>query len=159
MTKRVLGVLIAAGAIYVLTAWAQNLRSPQQLVVYDGDGKRVGVVVGTQQLGTTLAPLVAFKVDDVPFMLFAYRDALDGVNNVGWESTNCSGTPFLFTDSRPASTLPRSGVGVPGSTVYVEAGPPRNVNIRSIVYVPGRICVYPPLASTSLRSLPVPCDR
>jgi len=135
MTKRVTAFLAAIGTAFLLTAYAQRLRSPQQLAVYDADGKKVGVVTGAEHVYGAFLPAVPFKVDQVPLFLQVFRDGFVGQSVVAWESTDCSGTPFLTVgapgDFRPPSALPLVGVGLPGNTVYVEDGPPRTINVRS----------------------------
>jgi len=141
MTKRVMAFLAAMGIVFLLAAYAQKLHSPQQLAVYDADGKKVGVVVGAEYYGSDqFVPLVPFKVEEVPFMLMVYRDGFVGYKFVGWESTDCSGTAFLLLGNpghgSGRSPMPLVGVGVPGDTVYVEDGQPRYISVRSFSTVP-----------------------
>lgn len=134
MTKRALWPIAAISVVLLLTqASGEGPRPTHQLAVYDADGKRVGPLAGEIVLGTVPVPMVAFELDQNPFMLFIYRDGLDGASQVGWESDDCSGLPFLeATYSNAHSTLPFVGVGVPGSTVYVQTGPPQTVSIGSV---------------------------
>jgi len=69
MTRRLIALLAAIGILYVLTAWAQKLHAPQQLAVYDADGKKVGVVTGAEHVYGAFLPAVPFKVDQVPLFL------------------------------------------------------------------------------------------
>jgi hypothetical protein len=132
MTKRIVVSLAAIGVLLALTASGQKLRPTQQLTVYDADGKKVGVIAGGDYTDSEFLPLVPFKVDDVPFMLLVFRDGFVGYRVVVWESANCSGTPFLTLSNPSApSSLPRVGVGLPGSTVYVEDGPARTITAGS----------------------------
>ena len=140
MTKRVMAVAAAMGLVFLLTAYARNLFSPHQLAVYDAYGKRVGVVSGARGAfggtGSGFKPIVSFKFQDVPFMLMVYRDGFQATEGVVWESTDCSGQPFIRPGIQPGypfspSSLPVVAVGIPGSTVYVENGPARSITVRS----------------------------
>jgi len=126
------------GMVFLLTAYAKNLYSPQQLAVYDAYGKRVGVVSGGMHGTLGFKPIVSFKFQDVPFMLLVYRDGFH-VAEVFWESTDCSGQPFIpvAASSSSQSSLPVVAVAMPGSTVYVEDGPARPIAVRSHSTYPG----------------------
>jgi len=148
MAKRILGFLAVIGTICVLAAWAQNLRSPQRLAVYDADGKKVSVVAGgTTDVGAYM-PVVAFKIGGVPVMLGVARDAFKGFAQVAWESSDCTGTPFLIMNgigyNYARSSLPSFGVSLPGNTVYVEDGPARNMIVGSESKYPGYGVGSPP---------------
>ena len=131
MTKRIIVSLAAMGLLLPLAASAQKLRPVQQLAVYDADGKKVGVVTGAESAFGEFVPLAPFKVDDVPFMLLVFREGISGKKNVVWETADCSGTPSLTFFSPQRGSLPLVGVGLPGSTVYVEDGPARTITVRS----------------------------
>jgi hypothetical protein len=136
MRKRVLALAAAMGMVFLLTAYARNLFSPHQLAVYDAYGKRVGLVSGA----TSGKPMVSFKFQDVPFMLLVLRDGFQA-SLVVWESTDCSGQPFIPTGGDPypfsPSSLPIVAVAMPGNTVYVEDGTPRSITARSYSTYPG----------------------
>lgn len=137
MAKRVVIPLAAIGILFLLTAYAQRsqIHPTQQLTVYDADGKRVGAVVGGHIVFGEFLPLISFRVDGVPFMLFVFRDSLTASEIPVWESTDCSGAPFIpfGIPGLPIerSSLPLIAVGLPGTTVYVEDGLPRIITQRS----------------------------
>ena len=140
MTKRIIVSLAAIGLLLPLAASAQKLRPVQQLTVYDADGNRVGVIIGAETEYDAFHPLVPFKVDDVPFMLSVFRDGFAAQEVVVWESTDCSGAPFIpiGTPDYPItrSSLPIVALGVPGSTVYVEDGAVTTIGVRSYSTMP-----------------------
>jgi hypothetical protein len=137
MAKRVVISLSVIGILFLLTAFAQKskLHPTQQLIVYDTEGKKVGIVNGAQFIYSQFLPVVPFKVDGVAFMLNVFRDGFEGFGTVVWESNDCSGTPLITLDSPgfvdPASSFTTVAVGLPGSTVYVENGPARTITVRS----------------------------
>lgn len=139
--KRQLVILIAAiGALPLLAASFQRLQPTQQLTVYDADGKKVGIVSGGDDAYSEFLPLVSFKVDSVPFMLFVFREGFVAAEAVLWESPNCSGVPYIPSGivgyPTERSSLPLVAVGIPGSTVYVENGAPQSVTVRSYSTIP-----------------------
>ncbi len=142
MKKRLAIFLAAAGIVFLLTAYAQRsqIHPTQQLTVYDADGKKVGIIIGAESEYGAFHPIVAFKVDDVPFMLSVFRDGFAAQELVVWESTDCSGAAFIpiGTSGYPItrSSLPTVALGVPGSTVYVEDGPIRTIGVRSYSTIP-----------------------
>jgi hypothetical protein len=132
MTKLIVGTLAAVGAVFLVTALAQSPRPTQQLVVYDGRGKRVGIVSGGGE--NPLRPLVPFQIDGVPFMLYVSRDGFSQ-DEVVWQSADCTGTPYVWVAGpgytyKPSST-PAVAVGPPGNTVYVESGSPVTMTFHS----------------------------
>lgn len=145
MTRRVLAALAAMGLLFLLTASAQKPRPTQQLAVYDADGKRLGIVTGGEYAFGQFVPLVPFLVDEVPLMLLVYRDGFFQHSTVAWESSNCSGTPFVISLRSSSSSMPVVAIGLPGNTVYIENGPAKTVNIRSYSTAPVGWLDYPPL--------------
>lgn len=135
MTKRLIPVIAAIGTLFLVAALAQKPSATQQLAVYDADGKKVGDVTGAQIAWGQFLPQVSFKVESVPFMLLVFRDGFAQNNEVVWESTDCSGAPFVLGDVWYGQSLPGPmpvvAVGLPGSTVYVEDGPARAITVRS----------------------------
>ncbi len=140
MKKRMVIMLAAIAALILLTASFQRLQPTQQLTVYDADGRKVGPIAGAEWTFGVLLPLVSLKIDGVPMMLFVFRDSFVGHVSVVWESTNCSGTPFLPTGDEDfvmsKSPLPFVGVGVPGNTVYVEDSTVNMITVRSYSTMP-----------------------
>jgi len=137
MTKSVIPVLAAIGTLFLIAALAQSPHpTTQQLTVYDADGKKVGDVTGAQIVWGQFLPQVSFKVEDVPFLLLVFRDGFAQNDEVVWESTDCSGTPFVLRElwygGQPLpSPMPIVAVGLPGNTVYVEDGPARAITAGS----------------------------
>ncbi len=122
----------------------QGLQTVGQLAVFDVDGKRLGAVMDGDNHGVaSMVPAdVAFKVGGVPFVLSVYRDGFNTqamvVPSVVWESSDCSGRPFLGvftfagTGVAPSGgSMPLVAVGFPGNTVYVEDGATQTVTIGS----------------------------
>lgn len=138
MKKQAIAILATVGTLLALTAFAQRpqVHPTQQLSVYDADGKKVGVVSGGNYTYGQFVPLVPFKVDDIPFLLMVFRDGFLLSGTVGYESTNCSGPPMVFSYNSSPSSLPQSAVGLPGTTIYVENGPPRTITVRSYLTPP-----------------------
>lgn len=140
MKKRVVLFLAGIGTLILLTASFQRLQPTQQLTVYDADGKKVGVVTGGDPVGGSFRPLVPLKIDGIALMLGVLRDGFTGHATIAWESTDCTGTPFLQITSpgytSQPSSFPLVGVGLPGNTVYVEDGPVRPIAIRSYSTIP-----------------------
>ncbi len=104
---------------------SQTIQPVEQLMVVDGNGKRVGLVLG---VGSTV--IVGFKVDRIPIVLAVYRTFFQG-HAVYWESTDCSGTPLL--PSGGVGLFPPAGVSFPGNTVFVPVpnGEERTATVRS----------------------------
>lgn len=140
MKKQFAGVLLAIGVLFLITAFAQSTHSPQQLAVYDSNGKRVGAVVGGEYTFGSFLPMVPFKVQGVPMMLLVFQDSFAGHDAPVWESTDCSGNPFIPSGTPgyvlSPSSLPLAVVGVPGNTVYVQDGAARSIVVRSSSTLP-----------------------
>ncbi len=151
MAKRIAISLAAIGIVFLLTAYAQRsqIHPTQQLTVYDSEGKKVGIVTGTHHVASRLVPVIPFEVGGVAFMLFVFREGFEGFGTVVWESNDCSGTPLIRINSPglldPESSLATVAVGLPGTTVYVENGPPRTITAGSFSTspVPGRDSRFP----------------
>ena len=134
MTKRAVAILGVMGTLFLIATFGQKPQRTEQLAVFDGDGKRVGVVSGGGYFTDGFLPLVPFRIDGVPFMLYVHRDGFE-LGVVGWESSDCSGPPFL-TDLADGSfyspsSMPLVGVGLPGNTVYVGSGTPSRTSMHS----------------------------
>jgi len=150
MKGRVTTFVAVIGILFLVAALAQRPHPIEQLAVYDSDGRRVGPVAGGEDAIGGFEPLVSFNVEGVPFMLFVFRDGLASNTNVVWESTDCSGEPFISLEighSAPSS-LPIVAVAVPGSTVYVENGTALTVTLRSLstgpLNLPANTPPFPP---------------
>lgn len=132
MKKRLVILLGAIGTLVLLTTSFQRIQHTQQLTVYDAEGKKVGSVGAVEYIYSQALPQVLGKVQDVPFMLYVFRDGFIGVGTVVWESTDCSGTPLItLSTDNPPSSMPRVAIGLPGCTAYVENGPARTVTVGS----------------------------
>lgn len=138
--KRLVILFAAIGTVLILTASFQRIQPTQQLTVYDSEGKKVGVVISAGSAYSEFVPLVPFRIGEPPIILYVFRDGFVADTVVGWESANCSGAPvipFGTPDYPPTpSSLPLVAVGIPGSTVYVEAGVPRTITLRSVSTAP-----------------------
>jgi hypothetical protein len=140
-----LGILLILFWLRISNALDQKLQTVGHLTVFDADGKRVGAVMDASNLsssGFAVEADVAFKVGQVPFVLNVYRDGFSTgalvLPPVAWESSDCSGKPFLgrFTEGAPGfapsgGSMPLVAVGFPGNTVYVEDGATQTVTIGS----------------------------
>jgi FlxA-like protein len=118
-----------------LTALEQAANGP---AVYDANGKQVGPIVSILTSGGPV--VVAFRVGEHVMPLFVKRvgigaDETGTQNNLYFETTNCTGTPFALAQS--STILPRAIVAEPGSTVYFvdPFGPSHLITQRS--FLPG----------------------
>ena len=132
MKKRLVFLIAAIGMLLPLVASSQRVQPVQQLAVYDADGKRVAPVSAIGNIYGRNVPEVVLKLDDVLISLLVFRDGFLAMGSrVVWESTNCTGTPFLLSVQGPKSSLPLSGLGLPGNTVYGLNGPAQTIAVRS----------------------------
>lgn len=157
MKKQAVAIFAVIGTLLVLTASAQKpqVAPTQQLTVYDADNRKVGVVSGGNYTYGQFVPLVPFKVDNIPFLLEVFRDGIRLNGTVVYESTNCSGPPLVFSYNSSPSSLPQSAVGLPGTTIYVENGPPRTITVRSYSTAPvGWLDYKPQPPSSCVPTLP-----
>lgn len=141
----VLTALILAGAIGAVTYGQGNeakITSISNVTVVDANNKTVGRVQGAFGDAATLS--VGFVVAGVPQPIFlnVNRDKLYGAQgngNVVFESTDCTGTPFLFRGlvaTPPDRELsPQTAVVLPGSTLYVQdvTLSPQEIHAQSIL--------------------------
>jgi hypothetical protein len=129
---------------------AQELQPHPFLRVVDANGRRVGFVIGIDATrgGNPSDVWVAFKVDVHVFTLRLRKNQFLGTLNgfaegepgVGFESTDCSGTPFVATEASGESTLlPVSQVAGPGNTVYLQqpGAPSQLIAMQSLLDVRG----------------------
>lgn len=117
-----------------------SVKSVGRVTVVDSKGKTVATLLGG--LGLTLAPAV-HNIKFTPIVLLDVDGPLIAVNIARegfftttilyYESTNCSGTPWLVEMPPLHGLLPSVAIGPPGHTVYVPAGDPpsRLPSIRS----------------------------
>ncbi len=132
ITARICYSVLLVILVSVTNGSSQTIQSGENLTVVDGNGKKVGPVVGA----FTRWVIVALRVERVPILVFVYRNRFAG-DAVLFESSDCSGTPLLFSDDDPLPIW-KTGVGGPGSTVYVPDGDARTVTVRSSSDVGGR---------------------
>jgi hypothetical protein len=137
--------LILAGAVCAVTFGQGNeekITSVSNITVVDATNKVVGRVQSAGGDAATLS--VGFVVAGVPqpIVLNVNRDKLYGAQgngNVVFESTDCSGTPFLFRGlvaTPPDRELsPQTAVVLPGSTLYVQdvSLSPQEIHAQSIL--------------------------
>jgi hypothetical protein len=85
--------------------------------VLDARGTDVGKLVGTNEL---FMAKVAFEVGGNVFVLEVFRDWFQGnAGDIFFESSDCTGQPFLGGSGPSVSPLPLVTVREPGSTVYI----------------------------------------
>jgi hypothetical protein len=137
MKRHLLLAFAAVATVFILAAYAQKPASVQQLAVYDAEGKRIGIVSGGAQI-VDMLPLVSFKIEAVPFMLFVYRNGF-GPGQLVWESENCTGQAyFIVYTADGLSSLQTAAIGPPGNTVYVEDGAPVTKTTHSMSVAGGQ---------------------
>ena len=137
--------LILAAAVWAVTYGQgneQKITSVSNITVVDANNKVVGRVQSLTGDGATAS--VGFVVAGVsqPIILNVNRDKLYGAQgngNVVFESTDCTGTPFLFRGlvaTPPDRELsPQTAVVLPGSTLYVQDVDlnPQEIHAQSIL--------------------------
>lgn len=121
---------------------------PNGLAVYDANGNHIGPVMNVV---TPEGPVVvAVKVGERVIPLFMTRTSIgvdySGSNNLYFETTDCTGPPFLAQSS---VMLPRAIVAKPGRTVYFADpfGPSHLITQRS--FLPGGDSGQPPGSCSS----------
>jgi len=122
-------------------AFAQKLQRIEQLSVMDASGKKVGPLIGVNTLNRSGAGIVALKVDGTNLAVAVYKDGFTAIGmnpaSVVWESTDCSGKPYLWGTSINSSLFPQIAVGLPGNTIYLAENPTSQLlSIRSISSAP-----------------------
>jgi len=113
----------------VMPAHAQNNTSPEtkrhfpqeravkNLIVFDSNGEKVADVFDIVDFSV---PLILFVVKGfLPFSLLVHPDRILGRNALLFESSDCSGTPFMQPHLSPDEVLPIVATGPPGDTVYI----------------------------------------
>jgi hypothetical protein len=124
---------VITGLILAMTMWTvtygqentEKLTAISNVTVLDANGKVVGKVQSVTFDAATA--FVGFTLPSVsqPIFLGITRDRIHGAqDNVAFESTDCSGTPYLFRGlvaTPPDRELsPQTAVVFPGSTLYVQ---------------------------------------
>jgi len=103
---------------------------PALLTVFDSTSKKVGDVISFLTIGQAL---VAFNVNNLSVVMDVRRDVLNGTISgaVYFESTDCSGTPFLSNNHISNLFVP-TGIGGPGSsTLYLATGPLQTITAHA----------------------------
>jgi hypothetical protein len=142
--------MVITGLILASVVWAvtygqgneQKITAASNITVLDANNKVVGRVQSLA--GDAATASVGFVVAGVPqpIILNVNRDKIYGAQgngNVVFESTDCSGTPFLFRGlvaTPPDRELsPQTAVVLPGSTLYVQdvSLSPQEIHAQSIL--------------------------
>jgi hypothetical protein len=118
---------------------AQTLETAGRLTVVDANGKTLGTAAAINAIGDQRPTVtIAFSLSGRFFALEVAKDSFFGADDLWFESTDCSGTPFFETfeisDRGGAPlNLSRAGVAPPGSTVYLPnlEATPRTIAARS----------------------------
>jgi hypothetical protein len=140
-------MLLAALSVLLLhsftsyKAYAQNkgkqdaLQPVQGLTVFDGNGKRVGTVLGFAG-GSGAFPSVAFRLDGRLIILNVERHRFTGSGFTGtfgsfyFESANCTGTPFVPGPAGSGDTLAPGHI-LDGTFLLAPDGAARTIIVRS----------------------------
>ena len=109
-----------------------RLKVVQQVTVVDSRGKIVGQADSIQSLGQFATVLL--KTDDRLVNLTVKRDGYLVSFSLLFESSNCSGTPWILDNGTRSSFALFGTVGPPGHTLYVrdENAVPRTVTIQTM---------------------------
>lgn len=112
--RRLIGLLLLFFGLLLglaVSAGAQGPPSPAVLAVYDANGIQVGSVVGITP--GLQRPIVGMRINGVAFVLEVFENRFRGNRRtVIFESSDCSGTPFLHRTEEPlpsASVIPDQG--------------------------------------------------
>jgi len=131
---------------YSASAQKPRVKPVGRVSVVDSKGKIVGTILGGLGLTTpvhtipnrTFAPSVLLDAEGRLIAVEIGQEGFFSDNSLYYESTNCSGTPWLTdiaVQSEPPlhGLLPSVGIGPPGHTVYVpvEHSSPHALTIRS----------------------------
>jgi len=142
-----LGIMILAGVTF---AQQPRVRSVQQMVVEDNNGKTVGRVLGgvsvyniesANSIDMNMRTVVVLQADQTLVPVMVGRDRFYGGGGLVYELENCSGIPFFSLGSviprqtDAPSLLPRTAIGPPGQTVYtaVPGAVPRAISKKSVL--------------------------
>jgi hypothetical protein len=142
-------IVVSMLSCSITAVHAQELKPHPLLRVVDANGRRVSLVIGIDRATRDGAPSdvwVAFKINEHVFALRVHKDRFLGTVNgfpegepgVGFESTDCSGLPFVATEASDESTLlPVTQVAGPGSTVYLQqpGAPSQSIAMQSLLNV------------------------
>lgn len=105
---------LAASLLLLGVAFSVSAREPFEVI--DANGKRVGPIQG--QVGT--AAYVPFRHGDRRIVLLVHRLGFGSAGNLYFESTDCTGQPYLHT--RNIDVLTPSAVVGPRRTLYLPDG-------------------------------------
>jgi len=107
-------IVLAALVSLASIAAAKPLR-PVRLAVYDATGKMVGRVlqVGTPEIS------VPVQVNGTTVILAVRKDAIGGNRTLFFDTTDCTGTPYVFADSNSLLETTTT-VAAPGWTIYKQ---------------------------------------
>ena len=145
LLQSVLLLLLAAPPSYA----EGELRSVRVLSVRDALGRIVGKIIGFSPTQATnrLRPVIAFRFEDEEtggrffFRVLVERDQFRG-NTVYYESSNCTGIPFLESPPDSTNPMPEVGVAGPGNTVYIQnSDHVRTINVQSLARSSDEGCV------------------
>jgi hypothetical protein len=124
--KKLVAFSISVVACAVLTAVAQNVRTNNgpkdlRLIVVDNNGAEVGTLIDFNgQVPDDLTRCLAFVIINdgrvAPFNITT--EAIER-GNLFYQSTNCTGTPFIKTDLQ-RTLLPRTVVNGDRQTLFIE---------------------------------------
>jgi hypothetical protein len=154
MSKRKARVAATAAVLFFLMSGAGHAQADLQvqrgLTVFDSKGKPVGNVIGftstiwTEAIGS--GPVVALKVNGVLLVVAVEPTRFVGTQNfLYFESSDCSGIPFVQAYEPDTRLMPRTAVK--GDIIYAETGGPQTINPGSRLPIAG--AVPPPICSTA----------
>jgi hypothetical protein len=118
MQKSLLTLVIAVTLVLVsftATSATKNvLKDLNSLTVVDAHGTKVGKLL---TISSNDSGILAFEVDRRPFLLRVSQQNLSGTSAIVYDSSDCSGPPFIATS--PTPLFSPSGVSAPGHTLYL----------------------------------------
>ena len=137
MPKQSAKVMGLAVTLFFLTSQPGHAQADLQvqtgLTVIDAKGKRVGNVLGFTPTriieGIGSGPVVALKVNGVLLVLAVEPDRFIGQKELLFQSSDCSGTPYLDVYDPVVRLMPTTAVV--GGIVYAQNGNPQTVFITS----------------------------
>lgn len=138
VTKFAVLLLVLFGCVlaFNLSRAEAQISQPKELAVFDstpaasGGPKKVGDVVGAD-IGVTT---VAFQIGQQVAVLNVKANGFEGNQSIGFQSNNCTGTPFFLLGGGTAPpTMSVLGLAallnsinfvMPGQTIFVPVSPP-----------------------------------
>jgi hypothetical protein len=103
----------------------EPLDSADRLVAYDATGKRVGAAIGGGGLRNVVADVAVVTGSGMTLMLAVSDDSLDLGAGPHFESTDCTGPPFMFGSETAhgwGGLVPLTMAVGPRRAVYVRSG-------------------------------------